>query len=423
MKLKFWEKFKGFFVSGGPARKRKSFWLGEKSWSDRCKYVDQIYEDHPLAKAQILTVAGQLIAEGVFTEVAYEDGPHQTRSEEAKDKCDDFNERIGLDTMLYETAVRMAKYGSCFWEKTSEPVFDVRLHPNQELIEPKTLDATEGVTVWRQTDGYKEVAEYGENDLIHFAWNITPKTFPYGTSLLTGLDTVFETLDQLRTDIKEHMHHSAFPYELYQVGDGQYMPDDAEVSAIRSSVKKWKPGEKHVTSYPIDLKTGGTGDKPVSNLNDILNYLKDECIDGLMVPPISKQWSSTMASATEMLPWAQANLIRPMQRIIKRKIEHDVYQPYLESLDYSVKVTPKLEWEAPDAHKDEEAEYWALQVQSGIVPAEYAAMEQGFDMDKIKKFRDEQAQREEEAAQLGKTFPISPGQGVRQKIQPEEKKE
>ena len=79
-----------------------------------------------------------------------------------------------------------------------------------------------------------------------------------------------------------------------------------------------------------------------------------------------------------------------------------MYKPYLESLGYSVKVCPKLKWEAPDAHKDEEAEYWAILVQSGIVPGEYAAQELGFDMEKIGKMKEEELSRQAEQQQYMK---------------------
>jgi len=142
-----------------------------------------------------------------------------------------------------------------------------------------------------------------------------------------------------------------------------------------------------------------------------------------------------MASAQEMMPWCRANLILPMQRIISFIVERQVYRPYIEDNGFSVKLTPYLKWEAPDAHKDEEAEYWALQVQSGIVPAEYAAQEQGFDIDKIKKYRDEEAKRQQEQIQQQDDkdkFPIKPKQSIKQKtieeiiveraIPPEERK-
>jgi len=419
---RIFERFKGFFVTSGHPTAKRKFWQGEHSWEARCAYYNQIYERFPLAKAQILTIAGQLTAEGVFTEAAYTEGPHKQSSDNAKDKIDDLNEQIGLDTLLYETSANMAKYGGCFWEKTWQPTFDTRIIPMQENIEPSKQDLVGNITEWRQNVlGQRETPSWTADEIVHLAWNITSKSWPYGTSLLTGLDVVFEILEQLETDIKEFMHKAALPYEVLGLGDKEYRPTADDISDVKTTWKRKVPGEHIVTNFPVNLVTGGTGDKTITNLNDILNFLKDECIDGLLVPPISKQWSSTMASATEMLPWAQANLIRPMQRIIRRKIEREIYRPYLEDLGFSVKVCPKLLFESPDAHKDEEAEYWALQVQSGIVPPEYAAMEQGFDMDKIKQMRNEQLQREAEQMQYAKQeFGVNPKQGVRQKVTDEE---
>ena len=396
MKLKFWkgwrvrEKFKGFFVSGATKpKKKKEFWLHERSWYDRCKYYDDIYERHPLAKSQILTIAGQLMAEGVFTEAAGD----YPRAKEAQQKCDELNEQIGLDVMLYETAVIMAKYGSCFWEKTFTPKFDVRIIPMQEAIEPKTQDAQGNITEWRQVINGQEVAVWRADEIVHFAWNVTSKSWPYGTSLLVGLENEFEILAQLEEDLKEYMHKQAFPKDLWQVGDKDWAPTEDEIDNIRSKIKNWEPGDEFVTSYTINHIPGGTGGSPLTDIEKILNFIKENAIDGLMVPPISKQWSSTMASAREMMPWARANLIKPMQRLIRRKIEKEVYQPYLMDLGYSVKVTPKLKFEPPDAHKTEEAEYWATLVGAGIVPPEIAAEELGYGK-KLEELKQQQIEKE-----------------------------
>lgn len=391
------EKFRGYFATGQPTHRRRKIHLGEYSWRKRCKYAEQIVQQHPLAKSQILTIAGQLMADGVFTEAAYTEGPHKRRAEEAKDHIDELNKKIGLDTLLFDTATDMAKLGSCFWEKTETPIYDVQRFTQQQTIEPAEQDMNGNITRWRQNS-----TEWTTDNIMHFPWNITAITWPYGTTLFSGLGLVFEILEQLQVDVQEFMHHAAFPFELWQVGDGQYVPQGTEISSIRTAIKNWEPGEHHVTSYPIELKTGGTGDKTITNLNEILDFLYNEAIDGLMIPPISKQWSSTMASAQEMLPWARANLIQPMQRIIKRKIENELYTPYLESLGYSVKVCPRLSFEAPDAHKLDDMEYWMGAVQSNIVPAEYAAEQLGFDLEKIKRLRDEEAQRQAEQMQYMK---------------------
>jgi len=291
----------------------------------------------------------------------------------------------------------------------------------QEAIEPAEVNDVGEITVWRQNLlGVREPPTWSRDEMVHYAWNVSSKSWPYGTSMLIGLDTEFEALEKIEQATSDYAEKQGLPKELWQVGDRDYTPNDEELEEIRKKVKNWSAGEEFVTNYAINRIAGGTGEHPLSEISKILDFYYTHIVDGMMIAPISKQWSSTMASAQEMEVVQRANLITPLQRLISRKIEREVYRPYLEDLGYSVKVCPKVSWEAPDAHKDEEAEYWALQVQSGIVPAEYAAMEQGFDMTKIKQYRDEQAKREAEQMQSQKMFQIKPGQGVKQKVQPEE---
>jgi len=394
LKLKFWEKFKGFFISGASTRRKRKFWAGEKSWLKRCRYYDTIYERHPLAKAQILTIAGQLCAQGIYIEPASVGKVHEARAKEAAERIRQLADEVGMIIMLYETAVGMAKYGSFFWEKTWTPKFDIRIIPSQEYIEPAAQDEIGNITKWRQLWYGHETTVWNADEIIPFHWNVTSKSWPYGTSLLVGLETEFEILEQLETDLKEYMHKQAFPKHLWKIGDENYTPTDSEIQTIKSKIKNWAPGDEFVTSYPIGHEVGSTGGTPVQEIAKVLEFLKDQCIDGLLVPPISKQWSSTMASAREMMPWARANLIEPMQRIISHVVENQVFKPYLEDLGYSVKVCPKLKWEPPEAHLDERVEMYATLVQSGIITPEVAAMELGYGdlIEEMRKQREERAQ-------------------------------
>jgi len=69
-------------------------------------------------------------------------------------------------------------------------------------------------------------------------------------------------------------------------------------------------------------------------------------------------------------------------------------------LGYSVRVVPNVEWQPADADMTAKLEAWATAVQSGIVPAEYAAEMMGFDMDKIEEYRVKEQKRKEEQFKL-----------------------
>lgn len=392
------EKFKGFFAGGvSVSRTQRRFYSGENKWLSRCNYYDLLMERHPLAKAQILTIGGQLMADGIFLNPKEKQGKPYPQAEEACRKCEDLNREVGMELMLHETGITVPKYGSCFWEKTFSPKFSIRVIPGQKYIEPEHFDVESNIDRWKQTVNGNPHALWSVDQIIHFPWNVTTQSWPYGTSMMVGLDTEFAILEELETDIKEYMHKNAFPKELWQVGNGQFMPTASEQSVIASKVKNWEPGDHFVTSYPIAREAGGTGDRKIESLDSVLNYLKDQCIDGLMVPPISRQWSSTEASAKEMMPWARTNLILPLQRIIKYKLEHEVYKPYLEDLGFSVKVCPEISFESPDAHKEEEAEYYSKLVIAGVMPPKYAAKELGVPEEEFIEWQHEEEEREERA--------------------------
>lgn len=412
------EKFKGYFDTGKTKRKgRTKFHSGEHTWLERCKRYDRFYEEHPMAKQAMLTIAGQLVAEGVFTSPHERDGEAYPRSELAQQHCDDLNERIGLDTMLYDSGVTMAKYGSCFWEKTWTPQFDVRLIPMQEAIEPAEVDEVGNITHWRQNLwGTKTPPSWSSTEIVHFAWNVTSNSWPYGTSLLVGLETVLETLEELEVNANEYMKKQAYPYEVLQLGDGTFMPTASDVSSVDSKWKNRAVGENIITTYPTQMHQGGTGGAPIRELSNILDFLYDQAIDATMVPPISKQYNATEASAKVMMPHAHATLITPMQRLIRRKIESEIYKPYLEDLGFSVKTCPKLLFAPPDAHKEEDGEYYSKLVLAGIAPPAWAAKKLGIPEEEFDEWQKEveakeekmmQQQKPEEGEEEGKSYRVT----------------
>jgi len=416
------EKFKAVFDIGhGKPHSKRSFWHGERSWTETCNRLDQMVDTHGLAKQALETIAGQLTAEGVFLEAAYDEGPHKAAAENAMDKCQELMDRVGMPLMFFDSTCYVAKYGSCFWEKSLSPIFDVRLIPMQESMEPAEIDEIGEISKWKQNLLFTESESnptWTSDLIVHFAWNRTSRSWPYGTSMLSGLDVEFEILDDMEQNAKAYQEKQAWPTEIIQFGDGTYMPDDTELTAAKSTLKSGQVGEKIITTLPTDIKAGGTGGRPLTEIKEILNFTKDNIIDAVMVPPISKQYNSTEASAKEMMPWALANRIRPLQRLFAFKVENEVFKPYLESLGLSVKACPSLKWEAPDAHKMDDMDYWMGAVQTGIVPAEYAAEQLGFDLDKIKKLREEELSRQTEQQMLMQTKP----QPFGQESEPKEKK-
>lgn len=390
------EKFKGFFDTGRARRKGiTKFHLGEHTWRERCKHYDLLTQEHGMAKQSTVTIAGQLVAEGVFTEAKERDGKPYPRSEEAKRLCDDLNERIGLETMLYDTGITLAKYGSCFWEKTWTPEFNVRIIPMQEAIEPSKFNDIGEITEWKQNLwGTQHTPTWSASEIVHHSWNVTTQSWPYGTSLLVGLEVVLGTLQQLEVSAKDYMEKQAWPYEVLQIGDGQYMPNASDLSAIQSKWKGRRVGENIITTLPTAMHQGGTGGSPIRELSNLIDFLYNEAIDSTMIPPISRQYNATEASAKVMMPHAHATIVTPMQRVIKRKIETEVYQPYLESLNFSVKSCPRVVFHPPDFHKEEDAKYYFPGVLAGVFPPKWVAKKLGVPEEEFDEWLEEEQKRE-----------------------------
>lgn len=403
---KITEKFKGFWASGGTASTaQKKFYPGQFPYSERCRHYDELLDGNANAKSAVWSAAGRTLENGLFL-VATD---KYDRAIEAKERCEELNKRVDIETLIYNTIVQLLAHGSCFWEKSIDPIFDVRLIPNQESIVPLEADANGEVTKWGMNIVGGKGPTWGASEIVHFYWMRTSQSYPYGTSLFTGCETEIGILEQLELDIKEHMHRTAFPQVAIGVGNDKSKPTSTEVNEIRNSIKKWQPGEIHATSYEL-TQANISGDRPIQNLGDVLEFCKDNLTDSFMISPISKLYNSTEASSKEMAKSENARMITPLQTLIGNIVEKEVYKPYLEWLGFSVRVVPEVMWENPDAENGEKATYWTQLVSAGVVPAEYAAEQLGFDLDKIEELRKKEQQRQleqqQEMAQFQKTQPF-----------------
>ena len=345
------------------------------NFADYCDRFDGYYNDHTDIKSCCLTIAGQGTAEGVFV-VPSGDYP---RAQEAADKCDALNERLKLDQKIYETMLLMVKHGTCFWEKDFNAVdgLDAQLIPHQKYMAPVFNDRQ--LVGWEYRYHGTALYKWTLDTISVFAWNVGSYA-PFGTSLLTGIDEELETKTQILKNMKAYLEKQAFATNVLQVGDQTYHPIPTEVSAIESKVKNREVGEDFVTDYPIELKTMGAASIETRMIPDTLAFTQERITDALMMPPISKLYNSTEASATVMTDWCRASIITPLQRIIKRVVEAEIYWPYLEDLGFAKKVVPSLQFEPPEADikLTEEVNIIDL-VKEGIVSRRTAARELGFE--------------------------------------------
>lgn len=365
------------------------------SFEEYSRRFDDYCNKYPKVKSALLTIAGQVVADGVFTSIEEE----YPRAVEAKKVCDQFNKRVGMYLLVRKTALRMAKYGTAFWELDFNDVngLNVQLIPHQEYMKPVFVGGE--ITGWNYELHHQVLHKWSKEQICVFPLD-PEENDPYGTSLLTGIDRELATQDEISSNLLTYLRKQAWASNVLQVGDASIQPDDALISAINTEVKNRKVGEDFVTSYPIELKVMGAAQVETRMIPDTLKFSDDQVTDALMIPPISKLYNSTEASATVMTDWSRANLITPIQSIIAEVVEKQVYQPMLEDLGFTAKLTPALMFDPPDVHTNDEAQYWGTLLDKKVQTPEQVCKALGLKYDSAYWKQEEAKQLEQQQMQL-----------------------
>ena len=391
----FWD-----FLRSGP----KYFWESTKSeeavkddfdWGlgrfSFLKYVEKYqsyYQNYPKVKSALLTISGQVMAEGVFT-ISAERTDAKTgktekypRSIEAKIKTDQLNKKIKLDELTQITAKRMVQYGTVFWEKTFDPEFSVQLivPKYQKYMVPRWNKASGALEGWDMKIRNIVKASWDLDEVVVFTWDVD-ENYPFGTSLLVGIDRELDIIDNVLSGLEKHMKRSAWATHFVQVGDGTYTPGEDELRGFRRQVRNGEVGQTVITNAPLSSVTLGAGDTETQMVPDVLKFEDSQITDSLMIPPLSSLVSSTQASSIIATDYSRANLITPVQRIIKRTVENEVYWDYLEDLGFSRRVVPSLSFNPPEAGRLDEAKFWGELVEARIASPKQAAKDLGIDWD------------------------------------------
>jgi len=221
-----------------------------------------------------------------------------------------------------------------------------------------------------------------ETYLVLVAWNVTPNTWPYGSSIGVGSETELEALIKMETSAKDYMDKQAWPYEVLALGNENSSVLDSDFQHARTEWRNRKPGEGIATrNMPVNIIPGGTGSSPIRELAVLCQLMKDNAHDGLMIAPISKLYNATEASAKVLTKHIMTTLGQPIQWIMKEAYEESVLKPFLEQAGFSMKSCPQVMFESPDVHKEEEGTYWTGLVASKIQTPKQAAEHLGLDYD------------------------------------------
>jgi hypothetical protein len=361
----------------------------------------------------LFTLAGLATAQGVFYKPAEKKTerkkPYKVATEteettyalaeEALYRVEKFSKEQKVVSKFYETVFRMAKYGGCFWEISTEPVFTFRIPPLQECIEPAEADDQGQITRWRQVVQNTVTAEWTREELVLIPFlGETTATWPYAPSLLTGTETESEMLISLEESTKDYSEKQAWPYEVLQLGDGSANSAsvlDEDFSVARSEWKNRKPGEGIATrNMPVAIIPGGTGSAPIRELAVLCDLMKKNLNDAVMVPGVSQLYNATEASAKVLTAHVMTTLGQPIQWRLGEYFQDNLLKPWLEASGFSRKSCPDVIFESPDVHKVEEGEYWTSLVQAKIQSPQQACDHLGLEYDEA--YWSEQLKREQE---------------------------
>jgi hypothetical protein len=404
------EVFKAAYDKSGTAKPhRKTYYTGETTWLNSCRHYDKLWREYPLFRQAVTTLAGMVNPQGIFFKPAVNRKDETYRlAEEAEYRCTMFRDQHAVNTKLYNTAWTIAKYGSCFWELTETPNFDFRLPPMQEHIEPYQADAQGNITSWRQIVNGQTAAQWTSDELVLLSWNPTTDTWPYGNGLGVGLETEMEMLIDVEQSVRDYSEKAAWPYEILQLGDSEHGVTDSDYSAARSEWRSRQPGEGIATrNMPVNIIAGGTNSAPIRELAALCALMKDNIHDGFIVPPLSKLYNSTEASAKVMTQHVMTVLGQPLQWLLRENLTSYVLKPFLEASGFSRKSCPVALFESPDVAKKEEGEFWVslvnAKVQSPVQACEHLDLE--YDEDYwLEEERKQQAQFEQKQAKQDNQF-------------------
>ena len=379
------ERFKAGYDKGvGTGKpKRKVFHVGQNSWYSRCKHYDQLWEEQPLFKQSVLALAGLVVSQGVFLKPAVnKQDETYGLAEEAVWRIEKSLVHEHVNMKFYNTVVNIGKYGACFWEIDNTNEFKWQLPTLQECIEPAEADEQGQIVRWRQRVNGVIQAEWTNEELIIIPWNTTTATWPYGSSLGVGSETELEALIDMETNAKDYMEKQAWPYEILALGNENSRVLDSEYATARTEWRNRKPGEGIATrNMPVEIIPGGTGSAPIRELSTLCQLMKDNVHDGLIMPPLSKLYNSTEASAKVMTAHVMSILGQPIQWLLKETYQENVLKRYLEGIGFSRKSCPEVLFESPDVHKKEEGEYWVGLVTAKIQSPKQAAEHLGLEYD------------------------------------------
>jgi hypothetical protein len=316
--------------------------------------VMRLYERDPACKASVDLLAASAVGMGFYTTV----NEGYTNAKEAKRIIDQFNESVNLDALLCDMARMLIACGNDFWLKTMpERLAGLHRLPIDavERIE-QSLIQDGNLKIPYQVEGYKLRQIYGGESLkpeavVHWRINCMGLS-GFGTGVLQVLlhSLTFQSDRRpayawMKAKIERIMPKI---FEKYAGPDVLALLEKADDTTIQNFEK----AIKNRSEEGAWLFYSGKGDiKPIAlDPRARFEYYIDHIINQFYLgceTPLPRLFSTpgfTEASAKAALE-LQVMLIKPVQRYIKRQVEHEIFNAVLAQAGLnSAEAQVRLNW-------------------------------------------------------------------------------
>jgi hypothetical protein len=316
--------------------------------------VMRLYESDATCKASVDLLAASAVGMGFYTTV----NEGYANANEAKRIVDQFNENVNLDALLCDMARALIACGNDFWLKIMpERLAGLHRLPIDaiERIE-QSLIQDGSLKIPYQVEGYKLRQAYGSESLkpeavIHWRINCMGLS-GFGTGVLQVLlhSLTFQSDRRpayawMKAKIERIMPKI---FEKYAGPDVLALLEKAD----EATIQKFERAIKNRSEEGAWLFYSGKGDiKPIAlDPKARFEYYIDHIINQFYLgceTPLPRLFSTpgfTEASANAALE-LQSMLIRPIQRYIKRQVEHEIFNTALAQAGLnSVDAQVRLNW-------------------------------------------------------------------------------
>jgi len=298
---------------------------------------------------------------------------------EAREELERVIKENNLVDFFHNVAKQMLIYGNAFVEVIKGPEGIEGL----KMLDPVTMYVNRDKYGKFEEAAYIQFNDYNPfkgiefqfEEIIHFKWNAIGNS-AYGTSLLHPLLHILEVKLGVEDNLDVIISRYAAPMIHVKVGSDERPANQEDIDAYSADLEDIQADTEFVTSHTVDMNVLDSGRRAM-DLTAPLTYIEHQVVAGLQIPlSLLGRGEGTNRATAEVQLSSFDRRIRILQRIIKRKVELELFKVHLEALydrEFEGQDIPELMWGDPE-EKQTQAEFDVVinLVQAGIITKQKA---------------------------------------------------